>query len=1126
MATVGFGRRGWTNLRGMDEPTKEGNSEESGTDARAVAQLVVVGSSAGGIEALSTLLSTLPADFPAPIVVAQHIDRRRQSHLGEILARCGPLPVRTVAGMEGLENGVVYVVPADRDVEVTDHSVVLRSREQTRPKPSVDLLLASAARIYRDDLIAVVLTGTGSDGAAGAEAVKSFGGTVIVQNPATAPFPGMPMAVPPTAVDMVAEIEAIGPLLGRLLRGAKAAPLPEADDTLLVVLDRVRERGGLDFSAYKRPTIARRLQRRMAAIGVDELGDYRRYIDQHPDEVQRLVDSFLIKVTQFFRDPDLFDHLRDQILPGLVAEARDRGELRLWSAGCATGEEAYTLSMLVADLIGDEAGDFPVRIFATDVSADAIEFARRGIYPPSTIEGMPPDLLERHFLSRNDAYEVRKSVRSQVVLGQHDLAHRAPFPRIDLVLCRNVLIYFLPELQRRALQLFTFSLRRDGFLALGRSETVRPLPEFFAVEHPRLKLFRRIGDAGPTPSNPKFVPTSAVVGTDDRRGEQAKARQPMAPSIPPTTREQTLGQQATRLLDGVPFGVLTADRTYAIRLINGAARRLLGIHGAAVGDDLVHRIASPLAGSIRAALDAAFRGERTITLHAAPDDVVERAARDLRITCYPVGSDEVQEPAELAVIAIEEVTELVRDARQANQARDDLQVVIETQETRTSRAVAEVRALREANQLLSIENARRRGDNEGLLIANEEAQAAAEEIETLNEELETLNEELQATVEELTTTNDELHARSLDLHDMSATQETERRWLSAVLAGIGDAVLVVDRDGQSLLTNAAYRRVFGDGSVRPEDESGVPLPPDASPERRSAVGEGFGMTFTAVDPDGLRRWFEAEGQPLQHDGVAAGIVVIRDITDRNQRQMQDEWLGIASHQLRTPLTALQGALQLADRRHDDPERVRRYLGQALGQSRRLGALVTALVDTVRVQGGHLSVRKQPIDLNSVAADAVETARLLAREQAIVLEKTSEPLVIDGDPARLEQVLIGLLSNAVTYAPGTEQIVVRLAQVEGTATVEVRDAGDGIPSDDLDRIFLPYYRTDVPGAAPGSGLGLGLFLARELVAAHAGTIAVRSNVGEGSVFTIRLPLTAGAAIDELATLAVEAEGGDL
>jgi len=348
--------------------------------------LVVIGSSAGGVAALSTLVATLPAGFPAPIVLAQHLSPAHPSHLGDILARHSTLPVRTIAAREPLEPGVVFVVPADRHIEITDGHVGVPVEGAGRPKPSIDLLLSSAAHAYRDRLVAVVLTGTGSDGAAGARAVKQAGGTVVIQNPETASYPAMPRSLAPTTVDIVANLEDIGPLLHDLVTDAPIPGASHEEAPLRTFLEEVRARSGIDFTSYKAPTIGRRLQRRMAATRTGTLADYRAYLHDHPEEYQRLISSFLIKVTEFFRDPALFSYLREQALPPLIDAARGRGnELRLWSAGCATGEEAYSLAILVAEVLGADLDRFTVRIFATDLDATAIDFARRGVYPASAL---------------------------------------------------------------------------------------------------------------------------------------------------------------------------------------------------------------------------------------------------------------------------------------------------------------------------------------------------------------------------------------------------------------------------------------------------------------------------------------------------------------------------------------------------------------------------------------------------------------------------------------------------------------------------------------------------------------------------------------------------------------------
>jgi len=357
-----------------------------------IPQLVVIGASAGGIEALSAVLSTLPADFTAPIVIAQHLDPRRTSHLQEILGRASKIPVQTVDREAELRPGVAYVVPANWHVSITDGMVRLEEPDGDRPRPSIDRLLRSAAEVYGEGLVAAILTGTGSDGAAGARYVKEMGGTVVVQNPQTARFPEMPRSLAPTSIDVIANLEAIGPLLHDLLTGAYTPVHPD-DRPLRALLEQLRNRSGIDFSSYKMPTILRRLQRRMVATGMENPGQYLRYVGAHPEEYQRLVSSFLIKVTEFFRDPDLFRYLEDEVLPELIEAARRSGnELRLWSAGCATGEEVYSLAILLSDMLGDQLAPVSVHIFATDLDIDAINFARPGCTRRRRSRTSPPPL--------------------------------------------------------------------------------------------------------------------------------------------------------------------------------------------------------------------------------------------------------------------------------------------------------------------------------------------------------------------------------------------------------------------------------------------------------------------------------------------------------------------------------------------------------------------------------------------------------------------------------------------------------------------------------------------------------------------------------------------------------------
>ncbi|WP_438031013.1 CheR family methyltransferase [Sorangium sp. So ce233] len=1129
------------------------------TEPRPKPQLVVVGCSAGGIEALCTLVATLRAPFPAPLVIAQHLDPRRPSHLGEVLGRRSELPVRTVAAVVPLENGVVYVVPAGRDVEITDHELRLLPENSARPKPSVDTLFRTAAEVFGENLIAVVLTGNGSDGTAGARHVKKCGGTVIIENPDTAKFRGMPESLAPTTVDIVADLGRIGSILNDLLSGSYVEPASE-DDRLQPLLDLVRERSGIDFKKYKEATILRRLRRRMAATNVQTIDEYVRYLAHHPEEHQRLVNSFLIKVTEFMRDPELFAHLREVVLPALIEHARaDNKSLRIWSAGCATGEEAYSLAILISELLGDELESFHVRIFSTDLDPEAVAFARRGVYGATTVEDLPHELIERYFVAIDGQYQVKKRIRNLTVFGEHDLGQRAPFPHLDLVLCRNVLIYFTSELQRRTLHLFAFSLREGGYLVLGKAETTSPLSEYFVPYDIHCKTYVRRGErilvppaAVAAPAPPRRAPRGKLPIMSPLRGAKELPRGRMSVDV---------------LLSSVRVGIVLVDSRYDILEINVAARRLLGIHGTALGQDLVHLARSVPNRSLLGAIDAAFRGEPPEPLDVAVEATPMGEPSYIQITCHGPRPEVDPGKAEAVLVVVEDVTEAVQrrkasqegigreahlhtelaEAKAARERaeerfaaeREQLRRESEAQSAAVSRLEAaraqdhammqqmaeHNRRLLRANEELTATYEQLRGVNEELMVSTEEAQAAMEEIETLNEEfqatneeLETVNEELQATIEELNTTNADLEARSREIQEIAAPVEAERARLIAILRSMVDALLVVDDAGRPLLTNDAYQAMFGAGGLTVNDEKGRPVLPEDRPEQRAARGERFQMEFTAPGPGVTTRHFEATGQPIGASGASAtnaverGVIVIRDITERSIRKLQDRFMAMASHELRTPLVPLRGYLDMLSSLLpvDGDPRLRRFASLARTQSERLDRLVDDLVSATRIQTGKFELKLSEVALVPLVTHVAEGAQTLALTPKIHLDLPSdaaEAMVVNGDPARLEQVLMNLLGNAFRHADGSPRIDLRLRRIDGGAELDVVDYGPGIPTADLPHVFSSFYQVERPKGSSSGGMGLGLFICREIVKAHGGQISVRSSEGKGATFTLRLPLRA-------------------
>jgi len=854
-------------------------------DAEAPGHLVVVGSSAGGIEALSVLASGLGKDFPAPVVFAQHLDPSRPSQLAGILERRSALPVVSVTGDTPLVPGTLYVVPANRNIVIRDGTAVLGEEHADRPRPSVDLLLTSASRSYAERLIAVILTGSGSDGAAGAIEVKEHGGTVVIQNPRTAAYPSMPSALPPTIVDHVCELDKIAPMLRDILSGTTIEKRIESGEqrALEEVLSMVSRQGEVDFRQYKSATILRRISRRMAVNHLHTVEEYRDFLAERPQEVSELLKSLLIKVTEFFRDKEAFEFLEESVMPGLIAAGRERGRvLRLWCAGCATGEEAYSLALLLAHVLGGELPEWSVRIFATDADEDAIAFARRGLYPSNVLDNLPEDYRSRFFEPSDQGYRVVKSLRQLMIFGQQDLSRGVPFPRIDLVTCRNVLIYFRPELQQGVLDLFAYSLHQTrGVLFLGKAETARPSRSTYEVIQKKWKIYRCVSGPLPLPVRPQ------VEGR--RAGHAAEpAATAAAPAAGPAAEARSEDPEARRvhdaLLRALPLGMCVIDRAYRIQSINAAARRLLGVRDAATDQDFLHTVRGLPYGDVRAAIDRSFRERSVSVLNQIEMTEGIGEARFLTLHIVPLEGG----TPETAIVSVENVTELAQLQRRVQAVQSEQSQLAEELGSANRRLTDMNKDLQDANEELQATNEEMMLTQEELQATNEEFEATNEELQATNEELETGNEELQATNEELETTNDELQARTSELQEMARTLTGERRRLAEIVEQSPFQVLILR--GPALIVETMNPRLAmlvegGLATGRPFEEVCVDprLEPLRLGARRAYVDGGpWRSGPLTLDLDGSGRRIQVLAVPTHDaDGAVDGVVLyVEDVTDR------------------------------------------------------------------------------------------------------------------------------------------------------------------------------------------------------------------------------------------------------
>ena len=703
-----------------------------------------IGASAGGLAAFMDLLGAIPAGTGMAFVVVQHLDPNHTSLLAEALARATTMKVANVASGDVVEPDRVYVIPPNTDLALEGNQLVLVPREESRkPHLAIDTFFRSLAAERGPHAIGVLLSGSGADGTEGLRAIKAEGGLTLAQDPDTAKFGDMPRnALRAGVVDSGMPIATLARELIRLGRhpyladdAAPPEPSGKEQDTFAKILALVRTKTGVDFSEYKRGTIERRAARRMALREVPDLASYLQALRSDDAEAAALCEDVLIHVTSFFREPATFQALSREILPRLMA-AKAKGEpLRAWVAGCSTGEEVYSLAITLLESGVQHDQPRTIQIFGSDVSEQAVERARSGLFSEAALRDVDEEIRRKYFVQLDKGYRIHKSVRELCVFVRHDLARDPPFARLDLVLCRNVLIYFGPALQQRLMATFHYCLRQPGFLVLGRTESISGYGEFFKPEDRDNKIYSRTAAR----SALKFAP--------------AARDWPILPSpLPPVARPVfDLGTQVDRALLAryAPAGVVVNDKLEVVQF-RGKTGPYLEAPAGQPQSNILKMAREGLLLPLKTALAQARRQKAPVR---KPGLEVGEAGK--QVTCDLVvlpltGFPGAHEP--LYAVIFEEQQPPPPGRRGAARGRPGAVVARLERELQTSK---------EYLQSLLEEHGR---VNEELGTANEELISGNEELQSMNEELQTAKEELQSANEELTTVNDELHSGNRELN--------------------------------------------------------------------------------------------------------------------------------------------------------------------------------------------------------------------------------------------------------------------------------------------------------------------------------------------------------------------------
>jgi two-component system CheB/CheR fusion protein len=1194
----------------IDKDTTESLSEN-------VFPVVGIGASAGGLEAFKKLIRAIPHNSGMAYILVQHLHPDHESSLPEILRRETNIPVEEIFDNVKVEPDKIYIIPANKIVVAKDNVLKLSRRPKHEKNMPIDIFFLSLAQVHQSHSVGVVLSGTGTDGTLGLKYIKEQGGITVAQEIGTAAYDSMPQsAIDADVVDFVLSPEKIPMHLSKvngILNKPKTADGLTAGELLEIdcytqILTLLRSRKGVDFKYYKQTTVHRRILRRVAILKLEKLSDYLKLLNLDKHELDILFQDMLIPVTAFFRDPNIFQDLSNTIFPELVKDKSYSNPLRIWIAGCSTGEEAYSIGMCLYEYLSEKISTIKIQIFATDISEQCITKARAGIYHKRQLEGVSEIRLQQFFTKINGSYQIKKIIRDMCVFASHNFLKDPPFAKIDLISCRNVLIYMEPLLQGKAFAKFHYSLIEKGILLLGKSETTGSSAELFLPVDKRDKLYSK----KPLPG--KFMNVASERVEMKFKNEDYGLRSDDG-------KQNDLQKAVDNIIlsNYTPAGVIINEHDDIIQF--------RGVTGPYLEP-------SPGKASLNV-LKMAHKGlsfELRNALHKSK-------ATNKPFSKENISIDDEKKLVTIEVIPILDVIEphfLILFKNSTNKEVTDLgeKTQVDSMPNEQGLRIKELeQSLKQAHEDMQSIAEEQEAANEELQSANEELLSGTEELQSLNEELETNKEELESTNEELITVNQELYDRNeqfnkariyaegiittihepllvltKDLIITSANESfyknfslTEKETLGINLFELQNKGWDIPEFSKQLLKVQHQKETFlewefthvfpaiGERTIRcnaqpipeeygnhlillalddvtarklvekihyiqnlnlilesmPEitfsadedgsftyfnnfflDYSGMSLPKalksgfkpllHSSQRNQFALawshsietGENFLMEFQLKRKDESNYcWHICRATPVRNNKgfITSWVGTATDIQDQKiKEQAKDEFISIASHELKTPLTSAKALIQILEQNMGEKkDKDLIYAQKAHGSINRLNELITQLLDVSKMQHGKFGLKMTTFNFNEMLSDAIESVQLTSPNHTIV-KKTDIHHDIKGDKERLHQVIINLLTNAVKYSPKANKVIVNAVAEDGILKLSVNDRGIGIKKENIGKIFARYFR-EKESAIHFQGLGIGLSISSEIIQRHKGKMWVESELGKGSTFYFTIPV---------------------
>ena len=1096
--------------------------------------VVAIGASAGGLEAMMELLKYLPADTGMAFIYVQHLSPDHKSMLTEILSKKTSMIVQEIDDMDKIVPDNVFVIPYNKGIEVTDGHIKLIPRSENSAAISIDVLFSSLAEAQKERVIGIILSGSASDGTLGMKAIKQEGGLTFAQDD-TAKFTSMPhSAIAAGTADFILSPKEIALELGRLskhpliktisVKNGEENLIENTNPDLKIILNQLHKATGVDFSAYKMNTIKRRIIRRMLLYKINRLREYAKLLTQEKEEVQILYQDLLINVTSFFRDTDTHKYLKETLFPKLLKKKSPGESLRIWVPACATGEEAYSIAMMLLEILDGDTTTTPIQIFATDLSEQAIGKARIGIYSEQELEIVSPKRIQRFFIKADGGFRVNKAVRELCIFAPHNILRDPPFSRLDFISCCNLFIYLDNPAQKKAVNTFHYALNEDGFLMLGKSENISHSTNLFTIFNNKYKIFSRNINSG-NRTLPALLPRYSHLPLSEN-------------IIPVTTRSKTKHSISVNHngLDNAIDAVLVSEFMPASVVINyqmeivqfRGTTDIFLTHPKGKATFNILKMARPeIAFELRNAIAKAIK-----TKHRFRKSGIEmnsaRSSSQIKIISLEVVPLNIESYEPLLLVLFTEQEQIdnfwqqKEEGKTSSQAKDRR---IKKLEQELAEAHADALAIAQENEAFT----------EELQSANEEVVSSNEELQTVNEELETSKEEIESANEELITTNQELQTRNDLLNEAYDYSE-------AIFSTIHEPLIVLDKN---LRVKSANKRFYKLYNATVEETEGMLLYDLGNkqwniPRLRELLEEilpknthfhDFEIThnFPGVGQKTMVLNARRIIQKRNHEELI--LLAIADITEQvlslhkmekneiklmeamesaeNAVKFKQQFLSNMSHEIRTPLNSILGFTNVLLKTKLGPDQ-KEFLQAIKTSGTSLTQLINDILDLSKVDAGRMTFANQPFDIRESIKSILYTFDLKIKEKNLVLTEEYDskiPVILSGDSVRLNQIILNLLSNAVKFThKGNINLSVRLLKEDHeSATVQfsLTDSGIGIAAGKIESIFNVFEQAEPGTANSYGGTGLGLVIVKQLVEAQGGSISLKSKLGEGSTFSFIL-----------------------